>query len=94
MAIGHSVSASAHLDAASEKNQTASLVRLRQAGDPLDASDIPAFGFLARPAPTRVSLVEAVDPRFGRQTQTNGLLIFHSDASAQPTVVIITVTAL
>jgi hypothetical protein len=95
MALGGSVTATAHLDAASEENLSAALIPLRQVGEPVDARDIPAFSFLARPAPTRVDLLHDVNPRLGRQSQINGILILHSDAlTSQSQTVFITVTAL
>ncbi|MBI3484309.1 MAG: hypothetical protein HY012_04055 [Acidobacteria bacterium] len=94
LAMGRSATATAHLDAAAEA-PSAALIPLRQLGDPLDARDIPVFGFLARPAPTRLDLVHNLNPRLGRQTQLNGLLVLHPDAPAsQPQTVFITVTAL
>jgi len=95
MAFGRSVSASAHLDAASEEVSSAALIPLRQVGEPLDARDIPVFSFLPRQMPTGIDLLHNLNPRLGRQSQVNGILILHSDAAAsQPQTVFITVTAL
>ncbi len=94
--MGRSVSATAHLDTASEKSQSAALIPLRQAGDSPDARDIPAYSFLERRLPSSVSLLNKnFNPRLNRQTQVSGLLILHADApAAQPQLVFITVTAL
>ena len=95
MAMGRSVSATAHLEATSEEAASAALIPLRQVGEPVDARDIPVFSFLARQTPTRVDLVHNLNPRLGRQSQINGILILHPDApAAQPQTVFITVTAL
>ncbi len=95
MAFGRSVTATAHLDAASEEVPTTALIPLRQVGEPLDVRDIPVFSFLPRQMPTRVDLLHNLNPRLGRQSQIHGILILHSDAPAsQPQTVFITVTAL
>jgi hypothetical protein len=95
MAFGRSVTATAHLDATSDGIPAAALISLRQVGEPLDARDIPAFSFRPLQMPTIVDLLHNLNPRLGRQTQINGILILHSDAAAsQPQTVFITVTAL
>jgi hypothetical protein len=95
MALGRSVTATAHLDAASEEIRSAALIPLRQVGEPQDVRDIPVFSFLPRQMPTRVDLLHNLNPRLGRQTQINGILILHSDAPASlPQTVFVTVTAL
>jgi hypothetical protein len=101
-AMGRSVTSTVQLDAASEKSQSAALLPLQlldessSAGSPrkFDFASVPAFSFLPRTAPTRISLRDNFDPRLGRQTQTDALLVFHTVAPAQPPLVIITVTAL
>lgn len=100
--MGRSVTSAARLDAASEQSRSAALLPLQllddssSAGSPrtFDIGSVPAFSFLPRTAPTRISLRDKFDPRLGRQTQTDALLVFHSAAPAQPPVLIITVTAL
>jgi hypothetical protein len=95
MAMGRSVTATAHLDATSEEVPSAALISLRRVAEPVDARDIPVFSFLPRQMPARVDLLHNLNPRLGRQSQTNGILILHPDASAsQPQTVFITVTAL
>ena len=95
MAFGRSVTATAHLDAASEEVPSAALIPLRQVGEPLDAQDIPVFSFLPRQMPTSIDLLHNLNPRLGRQSQINGILILRADApAAAPQTVFITVTAL
>jgi hypothetical protein len=95
MALGRSVTATAHLDATSEEIPSAALIPLRQVGEPVDSRDIPILSFLPRPAPTRVDLIHNLNPRLGRQSQVNGILILRPDAPpSQPQTVFITVTAL
>ncbi|MBI1750201.1 MAG: hypothetical protein HY234_01760 [Acidobacteria bacterium] len=92
MALGRTVTAAAHLDAASD---VAALIPLKQVGEPPDPRDIPVLGFLSRRPLTHVNLLNNINPQRGRQTQINGLLVVHPDAPAsQPQVVFITVTAL
>ncbi len=101
-AMGRSVTSTARLDAVSEQSQSAALLPLQLLDDSssagstrkFDFASAPAFSFLPRTAPTRISLRDNFDPRLGRQTQTDALLVFHSAAPAQTPVVIITVTAL
>ena len=98
-ALGRSVTCSAHLDSAAADAQSAALIPLQRAGDPisspLDPGSLPAFSLLPRPTPTSITLVSDFDPRLGRQTHVNGLLILHSAASApEPQTVFITVTAI
>ncbi|MCL4522385.1 MAG: hypothetical protein M1453_09330 [Acidobacteria bacterium] len=95
MAFGRSVTLAAQLEAGGEPLQSAALIPLRKAGEPLDARDIPAFSFLERRLPSSISLLDNVDPRKGRQAQLHGLLVLHpSNSAASPQVVLLTVTAI
>ena len=95
MAFGRSVTATAHLDTASEEIPSVALIPLRQVGEPLDARDIPVFSFLPRQTPTSIDLLHNLNPRLGRQSRINGILILRADApAAAPQIIFITVTAL